>query len=157
MKNKLSYIITVIAVFLVSFLGSLVTNRGMDWYETLNLPSFTPPGFFIGIVWSIIFLLSLFSILLFLHKNKAKKELYFGIIIFFFILNGILNIFWSVLFFGGGLIFWSILEMIVLNLTNLTLILLLWKNNKVSSILFWPYFLWVGFATYLAYIIYLLN
>jgi translocator protein len=156
-KRKIKYLIAVVAVFLVSFLGSLLTDQGMPWYNSLNLPEFTPEGSFIGIVWTIIFVLTLVSIILFLRNNSQKKELYFNAILTIFVLNGALNIFWSALFFGWGLIFWSIVEMVFLNLTTLALILLLWKRNKLSSVLLWPYFLWVSFATYLAYSIWLLN
>ncbi len=157
MKHKIGYIITILAVALVSAVGGGITDKGMIWYEELNLPSFTPPGYFIGIVWTIIFVLSAVSIILFLRHNKEKKELRFNTIIIFLILNGLLNILWSLLFFGHGLILWSIIEMSVLNLVNLILIILLWQENKLSSILLWPYFLWVSFATYLAYSIYSLN
>lgn len=156
-KNRIKYASAIISVFLVSAIGSLITNKGMDWYDAINLPSFTPPGSFIGMVWTIIFILATFSILFFLRKNKENKEIRFQPILLFFIANGILNIFWSTLFFGWGMIFWSIVEMTVLNVTTLILIILLWKNNKFSSVLLWPYLLWVSFATYLTYNIWLLN
>ncbi len=156
-KNRIKYASAIISVFLVSAIGSLITNKGMDWYNAINLPSFTPPGSFIGMVWTIIFILATFSILFFLRKNKENKEIRFQPILLFFIANGILNIFWSTLFFGWGMIFWSIVEMTVLNVTTLILIILLWKNNKFSSVLLWPYLLWVSFATYLTYNIWLLN
>lgn len=156
-KNRIKYASAIISVFLVSAIGSLITNKGMDWYDAINLPSFTPPGSFIGMVWTIIFILATFSILFFLRKNKENKEIRFQPILLFFIANGVLNIFWSILFFGWGMIFWSIVEMTVLNVTTLILIILLWKNNKFSSVLLWPYLLWVSFATYLTYNIWLLN
>lgn len=157
MKKILPYIISIVAVFLLSFLGSIITDYGMPWYDGINLPGFTPEGSVIGMIWSIIFILILISVLLFLKNNKEKKELRFNLIVSLFIANAVLNILWSALFFAWNLLFLSIIEMIVLNLTTLLLIVFLWKNNKVSSILLWPYFLWVAFATYLAYSIYLLN
>lgn len=157
MRHKIGYVIAILAVALVSFIGGSITDKGMIWYEELNLPSFTPPGYFIGIVWTIIFVLSAVSIILFLRHNKEKKELRFNSIIIFLILNALLNILWSFIFFGQGLILLSVIEMCALNVVNLILIILLWQENKLSSILLWPYFLWVSFATYLAYSIYLLN
>lgn len=157
MKHKLGYFIAILSVAAVSAIGGYITDKGMLWYEELNLPSFTPPGSFIGLVWSVIFLLSAISIILFLRHNKEKKEIRFNPILIFFIINGLLNILWSFVFFGQGLIFWSVIEMIALNLVNLILIILLWPENKLASVLLWPYFLWVTFATYLAYNIYLLN
>ncbi len=155
--NKFKYAIVILSVFLVSFLGGLLTDIGMDWYNTLSLPEFTPPGSIIGIIWSIIFVLVTIAIISFLRKNKGEKELYFNLILFLLILNGILNILWSALFFVGELFLWSIIEMCFLNLVNLALIILLWKKNKFASILFWPYFLWICLATYFAYSIWLLN
>lgn len=157
MKNRIKYAVAIISVSLVSVIGSLVTNKGMDWYDSLNLPSFTPPGSVIGMIWTIVFIFLTFSILFFIRKNKEEKEIRFQPILLFFVINGVLNILWSVLFFGWGLIFWSIVEMLALNAVNLILIILLWRNNKFSSILLWPYLAWVGFATYLAYRIWLIN
>lgn len=156
-NHKMSYVAVVLSVIAVSLIGGSATSGGMDWYNKLNLPAFTPPGSFIGLVWTIIFVLTAFSIILFLKNNKKKKEVYFNCILLLFVLNGLLNILWSFVFFGRGLIFWSIVEMCFLNLSTLILIFLLWKKNKASSILIWPYFLWVSFATFLAYSIYLLN
>ncbi len=156
-KRKINYVIAIISVFFVSFLGGSATDEGMIWYNDLNLPSFTPPGSVIGIIWAIIFTLITISIIIFLRNNRDKKELYFNVIIIALILNGILNIFWSVFFFSWNLIFWSVVEMIILNLSTIAIAILLWRENKFSSILLWPYILWVSFATYLAYSIYLLN
>jgi len=156
MKLKINYLVIPISVFLVSFLGGLVTGNNMDWYRTLSLPPIAPPGGFIGLVWTIIFILSAVSLLAFWNREKDQqtKTALAGL----FVINGLFNIFWSVVFFGWHLIGWSIAEMIVLNLFNLIIIIWLWqKNHKFSSILLWPYFAWVGFATYLAYSIWSLN
>jgi translocator protein len=157
MRKIFPYLISIIIVFLLPFLGSIITEYGMPWYNNINLPEFTPEGSVIGMIWSIIFILILISVLLFFKNNKEKKELRFNLIICLFIVNAILNILWSALFFTWNLIFLSIIEMSILNLSTLFLIIFLWKNNKASSILLWPYFLWVSFATYLTYNIYLLN
>ncbi|PKM91355.1 hypothetical protein CVU82_02035 [Candidatus Falkowbacteria bacterium HGW-Falkowbacteria-1] len=155
---KLNYLGIPLAVLSVSLIGGYITGGNMDWYDTLNLPIFTPHGSFIGLVWTIIFLLSAISILLFSnHPKTNRRNLFFIIIVSLFVLNGFLNIFWSTLFFGWHLIFWSVIEMMALNLVNLILILMLWRGYKISAILFIPYFVWVSFATYLAYSIYLLN
>lgn len=155
---KVNYLLAPLGVLFVSLLGGYITGGGMDWYDAINQPSFTPHGSFIGIAWTVIFILSAISILLFSNNPKTdRKSLFFYIIVFLFILNGLLNVFWSILFFSWHLIFWSVIEMIALNLVNLILILMLWRGYRTSAILFIPYFLWVSFATYLAYSIYLLN
>ena len=60
---KLNYIIIPLIAFLTATIGSFFTGTGMDWYETINLPEWTPPGYIIGIVWTIIFVLTAVSAL----------------------------------------------------------------------------------------------
>ncbi|MFA5420600.1 MAG: TspO/MBR family protein [Patescibacteria group bacterium] len=155
---KVNYLLAPLGVLIVSLAGGYFTGGGMDWYDTLNKPGIAPSGSFIGIVWTIIFILSAISILLFSNDPKTnRKSLFFKLVVFLFIINGLLNIFWSVLFFSWNLILASVIEMCILNSVNLLLILMLWKNNKSSAVLLIPYFVWVCLATYLAYSIYILN
>jgi translocator protein len=155
---KVNYLLAPLGVLIVSLAGGYFTGGGMDWYNTLNKPGISPSGSFIGIAWTIIFILSAVSILLFSNDPKTnRKSIFFKLIVFLFITNGLLNILWSVLFFSWNLILISVIEMCALNLVNLALILMLWKHHRASASLLIPYFLWVCFATYLAYSIYLLN
>lgn len=154
-KIKLNYILIPLVVVLVSVVGSYFTSSGMDWYNTLKLPSFTPPGSFIGMVWTIIFILSAIATLLIWNKTVHDKK--FKIIIIVLILNAVLNVLWSWLFFYQGLIFVAIIEMIILEISTLLIIILNWRKQILSSILLMPYAGWVIFATYLAYMIWSLN
>lgn len=154
-KLKLNYlVIPLIAVF-VSVFGSWLTDTGMDWYKTISLPEFTPPGSFIGIVWTIIFILTTISVLV--VWNKFERNKIFWIIVVLFLANAFLNVFWSFLFFNQHLIGWSLIEMNILNLTTILLIIFIWPKSKFASVLLMPYAGWVAFATYLAYNIWLLN
>jgi len=152
---KLNYFVIPLFVLLVSASGSSITQKGMDWYRTLVLPSLAPPGYVIGIVWTIIFILTAISAILFWNQKPQPKH--FTTIWLLFFVNGLLNVYWSALFFGQHMIFESIIEMILLNLVNLCLILLLYKDCRKSAMLLLPYLLWVGFATYLTFNIFQLN
>lgn len=140
---------------MVAVLGSWLTGQGMEWYDTLNLPGFTPPGYVISIVWTIIFILGTVSALLF--WNKAKKGRDFGRVAWLFSLNAVLNVLWSYVFFVNHSLGLAVLEMTLLNLTTLLLMTLIKKTSKTAALLLLPYFLWVSFATYLAYQIWMLN
>lgn len=155
MKIKTNYFLIPLLVLLVSATGNLITDRGMVWYDTINLPSFTPPGYVIGLVWTVIFILSTISALMFYNKKERTPR--FILISLLFLNNALLNVFWSVLFFKLNLVGLAVIEMIVLNLTNLALIILLWPRHRIAAYLLFPYFLWVSFATYLAYTIWTLN
>ena len=152
---RLSYFIIPIITIIAALKGSYLTSNGMAWYNTLNLPSIAPPGSFIGIVWTIIFILSTISALIFWQKSPRNKR--FKWVTALFLINAFLNVFWSYLFFTQHLILWAIIEMIVLNLTVIVLVLLLWRISKWASILLLPYALWVAFATFLATKVFMLN
>lgn len=152
---KINYFTIPLITIIVAFLGSWLTSGGMKWYKTLNLPKIAPPGSFIGTVWTIIYILSTISALIFWNKARANPR--FNFIATIFIVNAILNVFWSFIFFNQHLILASIIEMIILDLTVIVLIFLLYPLSKLASILLLPYATWVAFATYLAYQILVLN
>lgn len=156
MKIKINYIIIPIITILVSLLGGFFTSQGISsgWYDSLNRPEFTPPGSLIGMVWTFIYILATISALIIWNGKRNK---YFLLIIFLFILNALLNAFWSFFFFFLGMIGFSILESLFLLLSIFFLIILIWPLSKIASILLMPYAAWVSFATYLMYVIWLLN
>ncbi|HPI78245.1 MAG TPA: tryptophan-rich sensory protein, partial [bacterium] len=58
---KLNQIVIIGVVLLLSFAGGQFTSSGMDWYRTIQLPEWTPPGSVIGIVWTTIYILTAIS------------------------------------------------------------------------------------------------
>lgn len=152
---KLNYFIIPLLIFLVSFLGGKITSSGMGWYKTLELPTWTPLGWVIGLVWTFIFILLALSIILFWNLQFRPSNFYW--IIGLFVLNAILNILWSYLFFGQHLIGLAVVEAFALGLSVLALIILIRPFSNLSALLLLPYCMWVFFATYLTYSIWLLN
>jgi tryptophan-rich sensory protein len=153
---KINYFTIPLIAILVAYFGNIVTNSGLDnWYYNLNLPSIAPEGWFIGLMWTIIYILTTISVLIVWNKLKQDKD--FKLIIGLFVVNAFLNFLWTYLFFGLNFIYTAFLEMIVLNIINLWLIIILRKKNLIASLLIIPYFIWVCFATYLTYLILTLN
>jgi tryptophan-rich sensory protein len=155
MKIKKSFIFIPLAVFAVAILGNWFTRGGMDWYQAINLPSFTPPGYVIGAVWTIIFILTAISAIIF--WGKAPRDGRFWWVSGFFILNGLLNIFWSYLFFNRHWLGAAVWEAGILDLSVVILIILIWPVSRTAAVLLLPYTLWTTFATYLTYVIWSLN
>ncbi|MDD3190752.1 MAG: tryptophan-rich sensory protein [Candidatus Pacebacteria bacterium] len=147
---KKNYFSIPLITIIVAVTGSYFTAQGMGWYDGLILPEIAPGGGFIGAVWTVIFFFSTLSALLF--YNAPRKKL-FSIIVILFIANAIFNVLWSFLFFTLHLFWQAIVEMIILNVLNLLLIKFLWNYKRLSALLLVPYFVWVCFATYLAYLI----
>ena len=152
---KPNYIIIPLIAFLTAGIGSWVTSGGMDWYKTINLPSFTPPGQIIGIAWTIIFILSAISVLI--VWNRFPRDNHSKWIIELFIVNAFLNVSWSCFFFGLHLLGWSIFGAAFLFLSVLLLIFLIRPIFRFAAVLLYPYAIWTAFAAYLTYAVWNLN
>lgn len=153
---KLNYVIIPIVTVLTAVLGSRFTSSGLgSWYSTINLPAWTPPGSVIGLVWTTIFTLSTIAALIIWNTPgvKAKLPVFAGI----FLLNAVLNVLWSYLFFSRHQIGMAVFEAIVLDLTVIALIVLAWPFSRLASALLMPYAAWVAFASYLTYSVWKLN
>jgi tryptophan-rich sensory protein len=134
----------------------MFTDQGVtDWYPEIIKPSYTPPGSFIGVVWTIIFILSAISLILFINRGKGSKI--FWPVIGLFALNGIVNVAWSYIFFTKHLIGLAVIDSLLILMTAGMIMVIAWRVSKMSSLLLIPYVLWVSFATYLTYDIYTLN
>src|SRR3989344_3998294 len=152
---RIYYLLVPVVVIGTALLGSYLTSLGLgDWYGSLNLPSFAPPGGFIGTVWSTIYLLTAICAFIFYARVKEKKQK--DRITAFFLVNAFLNVFWSFLFFTNQLIGFAILDSILLWFSVLILIYLIYPVSKLAAGLLLPYIVWVGFATYLNYLIWTL-
>ena len=152
---KLNYFVIPAIAVATSWLGSWFTTQGMGWYETLVTPAWTPPGSVIGIIWTIIYILTAICALVF--WNTAKRDKRFWWVISLFLLNAVLNAGWTYLYFYEQLIAAGIVEMLFLEATVIGLIVLIAKNKKKLSYLLYPYAIWVAIATYLAWSIFKLN
>lgn len=152
---KLNYFIIPLITVLAALSGSWLTSSGMSWYKKIIIPSLAPSGSIIGAVWTIIFILSAISALI--VWNKSPHDGRFWWIIGIFILNAILNVLWSYLFFNRHLIGSAILEAAALGVTACILIVLIRPISQGASLLLVPYAGWTIFATYLNYLIWNLN
>ena len=143
------FIICLVIVFLiVGGIGSLFTANRVNsvWYKTIQ-PSITPPNFVFPIVWNILFLLITFSLYFAWTSAKNKKQktkvaILFGI-------NFVLNILWSILFFGLKQTPLAFFEVILLWLSILAIILVMDSISRKSSWLLVPYLVWVALAAIL--------
>jgi translocator protein len=151
----ISSIIIVICVFTVAVAGSLFTSAGMAWYKCSHLPALAPPGSVIGAAWTVIYALSAISLIVWF--SQPSRDPAFWLVVWVFILNGVLNVAWCWLFFYSRWVLGSLLEMLLLEATVILLIGLIWPVRLASALLLIPYALWVAFATYLTFEFWRLN
>ena len=138
----------------VGGLAALLSG-GMDTYQTLQQPPLSPPGWIFPIVWSILYLLMGYASYRILESDASKEEIKKAL--FLYGIQLLANFIWPLLFFGGGWFllsfFWLILLWVLIYLT----IRAFSKIDETAGNLLIPYILWVTFAAYLNFGIFILN
>ncbi|MDI6851650.1 MAG: tryptophan-rich sensory protein [bacterium] len=155
MPKGLKLLISVAIPLLVGFIGSLFTSSSVNtWYKEINRPSFTPPSWLFAPAWTLLFILmGLAFYYVWLNNFGHNRTLVIGI----FALQLVLNLLWSLLFFGLRSPLTALIEIVVLWFVILLNIILFFRVSRVAGYLLVPYLLWVTFATVINLAIYLLN
>jgi benzodiazapine receptor len=156
MKVNFKYLIVCLLLpFLAGYLGSAATYPSIPtWYQTLSKPSFNPPNWLFGPVWTLLYFLMGISLYLIVRNGvnqKNKKAVYI------FVLQLVLNTLWSIVFFGLHAPLLALIVIIALWYFILKCIILFYPLNKKAAYLLIPYILWVSFASLLNLFIFLLN
>ena len=125
-------------------LGGVFAGQGAvsDWYDALNKAPWTPPGWVFGAAWSTIMICFAIYMSFLWNISKNRKK-----IILLFVLQWVLNIGWSPVFFYYNSI---ILGLIVISLLTCLIgyLLFLYRTNlRFKSILILPYLIWLLIAT----------
>lgn len=150
---KLTLCIT-IPLLIGGMSGFATANSISSWYVGINKPSFNPPNYLFGPVWTTLYILMGISLFMILKSpaNEMRKKalLIFSIQLF-------LNFLWSFIFFNFQLLGLAFIEIILMWLSILTMITIFSKINKTAAYLQIPYLLWVSFASVLNGSIWFLN
>lgn len=145
----------VLLTVVLGAVGGIVTSAEIPvWYATLNKPSFNPPNWLFGPVWTMLYLLMGISCFLVWklpvteQRNKALR---------LFIIQFALNFCWSFIFFRMHAVGWALIEMAILWIAILLTIIQFSKLSKTAAWLLVPYIAWVSFALLLNAAIWKLN
>lgn len=125
-----------------------------DWYEALQKPSWNPPGWVFGPVWTTLYILmGIAAWIVWRTAEGTARYLPLGLFLAQIVLNGL----WSYLFFGlerPGAAFAEIVVLLVF--ISLTLVAF-WRVRPAAGALLVPYLLWVAFASVLNWRLWRLN
>jgi benzodiazapine receptor len=155
-KDFIKLILSLIICQAAGFIGSLFTAPAIPtWYAALEKPSFNPPNWVFSPVWITLFLLM--GISLFLVWRTGMKDRRTKMALVFFSIQLVLNMFWSILFFGLKSPISAFIEIIVLWVAILVTILAFLKVSRTAGLLMIPYILWVSFAAVLNFFLWNLN
>lgn len=130
-------------------------NSAYNWYQTLIKPSWAPPGWLFGPVWTVLYVLIAVSF------GKVGWLFFKGRIPFLvllpFILNLVFNFSFTTIQFGLKNNFLASLDILLVFATLIWAILAIWPHSRWVAYVQIPYLLWVSFATVLQLTITFLN
>lgn len=156
MNNTLKLIIAIAIPLAVGATSGFFTITGIEsWYQTINKPSWNPPGSVFGPVWTTLYVLM--GVALFLVWKSSGSDTLKRTAITLFAIQLILNFFWSFIFFDQQQPGWAFVEIITLWFFILLTIFSFARVSKMAAWLLVPYISWVSFAAILNYTIWKLN
>jgi len=152
-KNKyLSLGLILLVTFLASGIGSFVTSSFKEpWYSEILLPSFNPPSWVFGPVWTTLYIFMSIAAWLVWQQISDKKIIQIYFVHLFF------NSIWSVIFFGFHQIFFALIDLGIILVFIIWLMRIYYQVNKISFLLMIPYLLWSSYALILNGAIFYLN
>lgn len=122
-------------------------NNAYSWYQTLVKPSFAPPAWVFGPVWSVlyIFIALSFGYVGYLYLSK-KISVW---VVLPFVLNIIFNVVFSPIQFGLQNNFLAAVDILLVLGTLIWGMIMIWPKARWVSLVNIPYLAWVSFATVL--------
>jgi tryptophan-rich sensory protein len=149
-------LLSILACEGAGIIGSLFTFSAIPtWYATLVKPSFSPPNWLFGPVWTTLYLLMAIAMYLIWKKGLKKKNIRQSFNLFLIHLG--INAGWSIVFFGLHSILGGMVMIIILWSFILLLIRDFYRINKIAAYVLVPYLVWVSFASFLNFSLLVLN
>lgn len=142
-------------ILVIGTLSGLANAGSINgWFSTLNKPSFNPPNYLFGPVWTALYILMGISLYLILQTPKTEIR---NTALIIFTIQMILNFSWSFLFFyfkWPGIAF---VDIILMWISIVVMIFTFYRISATAAYLQVPYLLWVSFASVLNGAIWYLN
>lgn len=151
MKRLSLYLLPIILCFITGWLSSIMQSDALvEWYPQLDKPSITPPNAVFPIAWGIIYICMGLS----LGRLLDIGERHF-IGLWFLILA--LAFLWTPIFFLMQSPISGFAIILILDIATFSYIVFSWIASRFASIIMIPLLLWLLFATYLNFYIWLFN
>lgn len=155
-SNTSKLVIAIVGSELAGIIGSVFTAPAIaGWYTTIAKPELNPPAWVFGPVWTTLF--ALMGIAAFLVWKQGLERRDVRIALGIFVGQLALNTVWSILFFGLQNPGAAFIEIVILWFAILATIVAFARISRPAAWLLVPYILWVSFASYLNFSIWMLN
>ena len=143
-----------VLTFAAAAVGGFASSQAGSFYADLARPSWAPPGWLFGPVWTLLYALMAVAVWLVWRRGGFRSA---GSALTLYLLQLAANAMWTWLFFAwrqGGFAF---AEILVLWALIAATILAFWRVSRIAGVLLLPYLAWVSFAAALTYATWTLN
>ena len=149
-------LLTIPSVLLLGFLSGKVAPSGPEnsWFMGLSMPEIMPPFWAFPLAWTVLYLLMGIALALVCAAWGARGR---GWAIGFFVLQLLVNLSWTPIFFGLHDIRLALIVIGVLDALVLVTVALFWRVRRGAALLLLPYLAWIAFATVLTWHFLVLN
>lgn len=147
MNKFIKFLYSFLAVAVTAFISAYFVDNGMAlFYHQLQLPPLTPQDNVFPLVWSILYVLMIFSYYMILNSNEIMRVQNASLL---FLGQLFLQMVWSYLFFYSAYFLYSLIVMVLLLWTVWAMIRKFQIINPAAGYMQYPYFIWLLFAAYL--------
>lgn len=144
------------AIVLLGVLSGQLSGSGSNdpWFAALEKPAVYPPGWLFGVAWTVLYALMGLALAMILAARGARGR---GLATAVFVVQLVLNLAWSPVFFGAHSISGALWLILALDAAAVITVVLFWRIRQFAGILLLPYLVWLAFATYLTWDIHRIN
>lgn len=140
----------------VGALSAVVSMPGMSNFDKAAKPPLTPPSWLFPIVWTILFLLMGISAYIVYTNKSIESETHKQALIIYGA-QLVVNFFWPIFFFNLSAYFFAFLWIILLLVLVIIMTRKFYSISPVAGALQIPYIIWISFATYLTFGVFVMN
>ncbi len=142
-RNKFFKLVTSIGIpVLAGMISGFLTNPQSEWYISLEGPFFQPPGWLIGIIWIILYILMGIALYMIWEKGFSENKKPIGL----FFIQLAINFSWSFVFFTFQSLWGGLITMLVMLFFVVWTAWEFYKVSKKAGYLFIPYIIWILIA-----------
>ena len=154
-KQAIGLVVILAICFSAAAVGSVATAPNIPtWYAALAKPSWNPPNWLFGPVWTMLYVcMSVAAWLVWRQGGLRQAHRPLSL----FAVQLVLNAAWSWLFFGFQMPGVAFVEVLVLLAAIAATTVAFWSRSKAAGMLMLPYLGWVAFASVLNFTIWRLN
>lgn len=155
-KKIKPYAISILISVGVGALSALITRGNMDLYDEIRTPPLAPPSILFPIVWTVLYILmGISAAMIYLNRTSDFKKRTAALATYASSL--VVNFAWSIIFFNFKAYFFAFIWLLLLLYLVIKTIVQYRGIDKIAAYLQIPYAIWVTFAGYLSFGIWILN